>query len=84
MRKLKTKRTCCTASVDRTLEDNVSELNIHCQNEACQNYGRRNNDSGVDSEQNGEEEQYNADKMEEIGRTTLEVDDVCYINGKHV
>lgn len=84
MRKLKTKRTCCTASEDRTLEDKTSELNMHCHNEACENYGRRNDDSGVDNERNGGEEQYNAEKMDEVGRTTLEVNDICYINGKHV
>ncbi|CAH2056514.1 unnamed protein product, partial [Iphiclides podalirius] len=79
MRKLKTKKSCCTGCKEKAVEDKLSELNIRCQNDHCRNFGGKS-DSLEIGETNGDIEQYDAQKMEEIGRTALEVNDVCYIN----
>nr|XP_026483728.1 cysteine dioxygenase 1 [Vanessa tameamea] len=68
-------RRCCSESND--INENLAQLNINCD-ETCPNYRQNNcqeNENG-DSE-NGD---YDTNSMVEIGRTRLEVDDVCYIN----
>ncbi|KAJ0170145.1 hypothetical protein K1T71_014073 [Dendrolimus kikuchii] len=66
------------------LNEDVTELDISsCQNDSCQIDSCQcdrcqNNVSAVCED--SEEEIYNAQDMNEIGRTRLEVDDVCYIN----
>ncbi|CAG5053333.1 unnamed protein product [Parnassius apollo] len=75
VKKSKAKISYCSDNEEKSMEDKISEINISCQNNACPNF------KSLDScEQNGDEEHYGADKMEEIGRTKLEVNDVCYIN----
>ncbi|RVE43281.1 hypothetical protein evm_012072 [Chilo suppressalis] len=68
---------CCSES-DRRIANTADGSDLSCQNERCQNFGGK-----IDAVQNGgddEMEGYDADQMDEIGRTKLEVDDVCYIN----
>ncbi|CAK1593526.1 unnamed protein product [Parnassius mnemosyne] len=79
VRKLKRKNSCCFGNLEKSIEDKLSEINISCQNETCPNFGAKI-DSLDNCEQNGDEEHYEAHKMEEIGRTKLDVNDVCYIN----
>ncbi|XP_049882847.1 cysteine dioxygenase [Pectinophora gossypiella] len=78
MKKLnKSRRRCCSESEDKILNDSQ-----HCENDSCHNYGGKID--GQDGGQNGangkENGDYDPQNMEEIGRTQLEVNDVCYIN----
>ncbi|KAL4712219.1 hypothetical protein ACJJTC_011080 [Scirpophaga incertulas] len=70
------RRRCCSQSEE--LADNMTDLEI-CHNDSCHNYGVK-----VSSNQNGDcikySDGYCAEEMEEVGRTRLEVNDVCYIN----
>ncbi|KPI96664.1 PREDICTED: cysteine dioxygenase type 1 [Papilio xuthus] len=77
LKKLKTKNSCCSANEIAT-DDRTSDLIYNCQNDTCPNF-RGKSDSMEHSEQDGDQD-YDANKMEEIGRTALEVNDVCYIN----
>lgn len=62
----------------------LEKSNAFCQNDSCQtdsheqgSKDRFENDAG-----SGDEENYDIRDMKETGRTRLEVNDVCYINGK--
>ncbi|XP_068622128.1 cysteine dioxygenase type 1 [Battus philenor] len=74
MKKFNT-RSCCSAngSPTSTLSDSGQ-----CQNDSCQNF-RGKTDAPELCRHDGSEE-YDASEMEESGRTSLEVNDVCYIN----
>ncbi|XP_050359251.1 cysteine dioxygenase 1 [Nymphalis io] len=68
-------RRCCSESDD--INEKLTQLDITCD-ETCPNYRQ----SDCQDKQNGDLENgdYDPKSMEEIGRTRLEVDDVCYIN----
>ncbi|XP_028176312.1 cysteine dioxygenase type 1 [Ostrinia furnacalis] len=63
-------------ATEEHLDTKMAALDVSCQNDSCQNFGGK-----VDRCQCGSQcEDYSSDQMEEIGRTRLEVNDVCYIN----
>ncbi|XP_063835720.1 cysteine dioxygenase type 1 [Ostrinia nubilalis] len=63
-------------ATEEHLDTKMAALDVSCQNDSCQNFGGK-----VDRCQCASEcEDYSSDQMEEIGRTRLEVNDVCYIN----
>ncbi|KAL0809838.1 hypothetical protein ABMA28_011327 [Loxostege sticticalis] len=76
------KRNRCSSETADQLETKMADLDLSCQNDSCQNFGGKV-DRCQSECRNGngyEEEDYSSDQMEEIGRTRLEVNDVCYIN----
>lgn len=78
------KRHRCSSETADQLETKMADLDLSCQNDSCQNFGGKV-DRCQSECRNGngyEEEDYSSDQMEEIGRTRLEVNDVCYINGE--
>lgn len=83
-KKSKPVRRCCSES-----EDYV----INCPNSNCQSnkkdHGNGEIENGGDEnggDENGGDENggFVLNRMEEIGRTRLEINDVCYINGKYL
>ncbi|CAH0761589.1 unnamed protein product [Diatraea saccharalis] len=72
---------CCCSGSDKEIVDKMADLDMSCQNDRCPNFGRK-----IDEYRNGENDKCNEEdgldfeQMEEIGRTKLEVNDVCYIN----
>ncbi|CAG9134178.1 unnamed protein product [Plutella xylostella] len=90
----KARRRCCSESEDKYLSSKMNALDMNCQNDSCHNFGgsidndhAENGNGNVEKEngshcKNGEDrhEVYEAQNMVEIGRTRLEVNDVCYIN----
>ncbi|XP_023950013.2 cysteine dioxygenase type 1 [Bicyclus anynana] len=77
IKKLKTKSNR-HASTEDEITENFTNLDISGENDRCQN-GCQNQQCSC---QNGDQEDcgYDAQSMKEIGRTRLEVNDVCYIN----
>ncbi|XP_045782655.1 cysteine dioxygenase type 1 [Maniola jurtina] len=77
-KKLKTKSNRRTLSENEQITENSTNLDVN-ENDRCQ----KSYQNGRDGCQNGHNEEdcgYDAQSMKEIGRTRLEVDDVCYIN----
>lgn len=72
-------RRCCSES-----EDYV----INCTNSNCQSNKKDHGNGGIENgaDENGGDENggFVLNRMEEIGRTRLEINDVCYINGKYL
>lgn len=66
-------RRCCSETND--ISSNLNELNITFD-ENCQD--------NQDGDSDCEDGDYNVQSMQEIGRTRLEIDDVCYINGLYI
>lgn len=62
---------------DDHIESKMAEEQ-YCQNDSCYNYGGKVDRCHEDCQNGG----YHLEQMEEIGRTRLELNDVCYINGK--
>ncbi|XP_013195209.2 cysteine dioxygenase type 1 [Amyelois transitella] len=83
----KTRRRCCSVTDDACHNSNCqnSRANDHRKDENSNfENGTKNGGSSdkMAAGQNGdyENDEYKANDMEEVGRTRLEVDDVCYIN----
>lgn len=70
-------RRCCSENND--ISSNLNELNISCD-ETCPNSRQNNCEENQDGDSDSEDGGYNVQSMEEIGRTRLDIDDVCYIN----
>ncbi|CAH2244955.1 cysteine dioxygenase type 1 [Pararge aegeria] len=76
VKKMKNKTNRRTSSeTEAELADSVTDLDISGENDRCQSSCQSQNEHEED-----EERGYDAQSMKEIGRTRLEVNDVCYIN----
>lgn len=60
------------------IETNMADLDLSCQNDSCHNFG-----GNIDRCQEDCGYGYDSEQMEEMSRTRLEVNDVCYINGRY-
>ncbi|XP_061381364.1 cysteine dioxygenase isoform X3 [Danaus plexippus] len=77
MKKLKKPtRRCCSESEDSVI-NKIKNLDITSDCDNCNQKDKSENGKCTDYE---EETGYDAQEMEEIGRTRLDIDDVCYIN----
>lgn len=83
-----TRSRCCSESDNRgrngddDITGKMADLDLNCHNDRCHNYRGKvdHNQNGNDENDSCDEKGYDSEQMDEIGRTKLEVDDVCYIN----